>query len=119
VRRARRTLSLATHPDKIGEAPGGATAFNLVTEVSGGLGASRGLAGGCMGGGALDGRLAVCGHLPICEFVCNVLILFMSCPRCPAPPCPCLLQAAEILGDEASRRQYDAEMQQASLRNFA
>jgi hypothetical protein len=34
-----------------------------------------------------------------------------------APPSP--LQAAEILGDEASRRQYDAEMQQASLRNFA
>ena len=33
VRRARRTLSLATHPDKIGEAPGAATAFNLVTEV--------------------------------------------------------------------------------------
>jgi hypothetical protein len=33
IRRAKRTLSLATHPDKIGEAPGASTAFNLVTEV--------------------------------------------------------------------------------------
>lgn len=33
IRRAKRTLSLATHPDKIGDAPGAAEAFNLVTEV--------------------------------------------------------------------------------------
>ncbi|KAL4859922.1 DnaJ subfamily C member 14 [Chlorella vulgaris] len=34
IRRAKRTLSLATHPDKIGEAPGASTAFNLVTEAA-------------------------------------------------------------------------------------
>ena len=33
IRRAKRTLSLATHPDKIGDAPGANDAFNLVTEV--------------------------------------------------------------------------------------
>ena len=33
VRGAKRKLSLATHPDKIGSAPGAADAFRLVTEV--------------------------------------------------------------------------------------
>lgn len=55
IRRAKRTLSLATHPDKIGDAPGAAEAFNLVTE------------------------------------------------------------ACEVLGDPASRQQYDQELQDAAL----
>ncbi|PSC75844.1 dnaJ-like protein dnj-5 isoform X3 [Micractinium conductrix] len=43
IKRAKRTLSLATHPDKIGAAPGAADAFNLVTEACDvlGEGASR------------------------------------------------------------------------------
>lgn len=55
IRRAKRTLSLATHPDKIGDAPGAAEAFNLVTE------------------------------------------------------------ACDVLGDPASRQQYDQELQDAAL----
>lgn len=36
VRRAKRTLSLATHPDKVGSGtPGANQAFNLVVEVGG------------------------------------------------------------------------------------
>lgn len=45
IRRAKRTLSLATHPDKIGDAPGAAEAFNLVTEVGRAPGPAPTLAG--------------------------------------------------------------------------
>ena len=66
IKRAKRTLSLATHPDKIGAAPGAADAFNLVTEVGWGSGGRLGGAGvdvgwGGGGGGAEEQGLCTAG----------------------------------------------------------
>lgn len=61
VRRAKRVLALATHPDKIGAAPGANAAFNLVTEVGGRGGGGGRMQGGCGHGcAALDRHRAGC-----------------------------------------------------------
>lgn len=58
IRRAKRSLSLATHPDKVGaDTPGANEAFNLVTEV-GCCSCGLGWAGGELRGRALGRRMA-------------------------------------------------------------
>ncbi|GAB4816973.1 hypothetical protein N2152v2_004019 [Parachlorella kessleri] len=67
IRRARRTMSLATHPDKIGDQPGANDAFNLVVELEfqerlvnekglggGGFRGTFGAASACAAGDTMD-----------------------------------------------------------------
>ena len=119
VRGAKRRLSLATHPDKIGSAPGAADAFRLVTEVI-----IRGLwlKGGCEGGGRGRGMPqhdAWMSHTappwfpPASKLPPHSLTdrLPSPCRRRRRPP---PLQAADKLGNAESRREYDAYMAAAA-----
>lgn len=129
IKRAKRTLSLATHPDKIGDAPGANEAFNLVTEVRCAVLRCAGTAlccaalwcmvcvlrraveTSCVGEWVVRGIGPADGHRQPPR-LCTA-----PCPPCLPTACstpPSTPQACEVLGDAAKRREYDTELASAA-----